>query len=321
MKIPLPKRKPPRPEPREAFDRKFGRNVAYFGSREKKEIPSYRWLWATLLAFLCAILLWVAVLCVGRLWKVRDIVVTDGTLYSAAAILEYADIEVGDELLGFDSRAVKERLREGLPLLDDIKVRKSPTGRVTIKFAEQTDLYYTRHHMNYYILSATTREVLCVASNSDEARRVGAIYLGVPEATRVRVGEELSFVVLPYAPESTPAETYYEYEAETEEPEVEYAYVLDFEKTLREHELWPRVTGMELGDRYDLCLVLDGSILVELGNMDELERKLTLVSRTLTAREEEGLVDPNLPTLVDVSDPTRIIHRAAPDIELPHWAG
>jgi hypothetical protein len=54
--------------------------------------------------------------------------------------------------------------------------------------------------------------------------------------------------------------------------------------------------------------------------MDELERKLTLADRSLKDKAASGGIPTGMPTLVDVSDPARIIHRSSPDVELPFWA-
>ena len=110
------------------------------------------------------------------------------------------------------------------------------------------------------------------------------------------------------------------YELETDVPEKEYAYVFAFVDALMATPLAPRVTGMELGDRYDLWFVLDGRIKVRVGSMDELNRKLTMAERSLADSEASGHMPDDLPVLVDVSDPARIIHRASPEIDLPAWA-
>ena len=70
----------------------------------------------------------------------------------------------------------------------------------------------------------------------------------------------------------------------------------------------------------DIRFVLDRRILVRVGSMDELDRKLSLAERSLEDREASGKDDGTLPVLVDVSDPARIIHRASPDVALPSWA-
>lgn len=309
----------PRPRKYRSFAEKFGRDAVFFGSREIHQKPDYGALPLLLLCMLGAAVLTVSVMLLGKLWKVNGITAEDGQLYTAATVLEYADIEVGDEMLGFDGFAVVKQLREHLPLLDEVKVRKHINGTVTISFTEVTRLYYTRHNVNYYIINAETHEVLCVSAKPDEARRVGAIYLGLPECARVRVGEKLTFVNLPYVPEIDAPELS-TYELETEEPELENAYVFTFAETLMASPLSDLVVGMELGDRYDLWLVLSGGIRVRIGGMEELERKLTVAKRSIDDKMQAGFHSGGLPTLVDVSDPARIIHRTSPDIELPDWA-
>ena len=309
----------PRPRRYASFAEKFGRGAAFFGSREKKQRDTYGHLPHLIFGMLGVMVLTLAVLLLGRLWKVTSVSADNGVLYTSAAVLEHADIDVGDEMLGFDRAAVEKRLRERLPLLDEIRIRKGAGGAVTIRFTEVTDLYYTRHNVNYYILNAKTREVLCVTATPQEARRVGAVYVGLPETARVRVGETVTFINLPYEPEDTGTELS-TYEVETYEPEVEHAYVFTVVDTLMSSSLASRVVGMELGNRYDLWLVLKGGIKVRLGTTDELERKLSVAERSLAEREEQGGISDTMPTLVDVSDPARVIHRSSPDIKMPDWA-
>ena len=301
------------------FEEKFSRDGDFFGSREKKQPPRYGKLPLVMICFMGGVVLCLAVLLLTSFWRVGQVTAHDGEHYSAARVLECAGVEAGDGMLSFDRYSLKRTLKEALPLIDNVKVRRRFNGDVTISFSEFTNLYYTQHNVNYYIISADTKEVLCVHADSAEARRVGAIYLGLPETARVRVGEKLTFVNLPYQIETDSPELV-TYELETDVPEVEYAYVFDFVEALMASPLAPRVTGMDLGDRYDIRLVLDGRILVKIGDMAELDRKLTMTERSLEDRAEAGKDDGSLPVLVDVSDPARIIHRASPEILLPDWA-
>ena len=309
----------PRRPRRRSFAEKFAKDAAFFGSGEKHTPTDYGSLPLLLLCMLGLTVLTVAVLFVGKLPKVKSVTADEGNYYTATAVLAHAGIEAGDELLGFDCFATAKELKQKLPLMEKVKVRKHLNGSVTVRFTEVEELYYTCHNQNYYIINAETHDVLCVAGDATEARRVGAVYLGLPECTRVRVGEALSFINLPYAPE-TDAPEISTYELETYEPEVENAYVFEFVEILMASSLADRVVGMELGDRYDMWLVLEGGIRIRVGTMDELERKLTLADRSLRDKAQNGGIPSDMPTLVDVSDPTRIIHRSSPDVEMPSWA-
>ena len=309
----------PRRPKRLPFKEKFARDARPFGSGERYTSPDLGSIPLLLLCMLGAVILTVGVMLLGKLPKVTSVSAEDGTYYTAAAVLAHAGIEAGDEMLGFDGFTKAKELKKSLPLMDKVKIRKHLNGSVTVSFTEVEKLYYTCHNQNYYIINADTREVLCVAGDATEARRVGAIYLGLPECTRVRVGEELTFINLPYAPETDSPELS-TYELETYEPERENAYVFEFVEILMNSSVAERVVGMELGDRFDLWLVLRGGIRIRVGTMDELERKLTLADRSLQDKAASGGIPAGMPTLVDVSDPARIIHRSSPDVELPFWA-
>ena len=266
-----------------SFEEKFGRRVSFFGSREKQKKPR---VWPVVLAMCCMLggsVLILSIMGAAGFWRIKDVTAPDGAVYTAAVLLEYADIRTGDGMLGFDTFAVAKDLKKDLPLLDKVKVRRHLNGTVSITVTELTNLYYTRHNQNYYIMNADTREVLGVFATPDEARRVGAVYLGIPEETRVRVGEKLSFINLPYEPDSTASEQY-TYELVTDEPDKEFAYVFAFEKALMASPMADRVIGMELGDRFDLWFVLEGRIRVRVGTMEELDRKLALAQRSLEDR-------------------------------------
>ena len=319
-------RLPARPKPR-PFEEKFSAEGEFFGSREKKTRPIPKQLYLTLLGMLGGVALTGLILLAANLWKVSDVKAEEGTLYSASVVAEYTGVRDGDVMLSFDRSDVVKRLKKGLPLLDKIKVRKKLGGELTVSFEEITEVYYTCHNANYYFIAMDDMEVLGVFSAPSEPRRVGAVYLGIPEAARVRVGEKVTFVNLPYEPETLASDPtvgipggVVDYELETDEPEEEYAYVKTFMDTLMSSALADRVTGMELGDRYDLWFVLDGRIKVRIGTMDELERKLKMTERSLAASAEEGRDDGTLPVMVDVSDPARIIHRVSSAVELPDWA-
>ena len=305
--IPIPRR-------RNSFESKFGRNVEHFGSQQKHDPPPKTYLPRILLDLAGLLALTAGICFLGSLPKVGEVHAEGGAMYNADTLLQHADIQSGDGLLGFDSFAVEKQMEEAMPLLREAHVRKHLNGNVTISATEYESLYYTCHNRNYYAFTTDDWQVLCAMAVDSEPRRVGAIYIGLPEAARVRVEEEISFVNLPYAV-GEPSE----YEIETDVPEKEYAYVKEFVNTLMSSPLASRVVGMELSDRYDLWFVLDGSVRVSVGDMSELSEKLTSVQKVLEDRAASGVDAGDMPLEVNVSDPTRTVVRSSPEVQIPVW--
>ena len=83
-----------------------------------------------------------------------------------------------------------------------------------------------------------------------------------------------------------------------------------------------KICGVEQGSFAEKAGILPQDFLVSVnGNdiNDVLDYRFYMTERSLADREAAGKDDGSMPVLVDVSDPTRIIHRASPDVELPDW--
>ena len=145
---------------RNSFAAKFGRDTEFFGSREKRKKRRVLPVILILLGMLGGIFLSITIMGAGSFWRVKDVTAQDGSIYTGAVLVEYSGVRAGDGMLGFDTFVVARQLKKDLPLLDKVKVRKKLNGTVTISVTEQTDLYYTRHNQNYYIISSNTHEVL-----------------------------------------------------------------------------------------------------------------------------------------------------------------
>ena len=309
--IPIPRRK-------RSFGDKFGRESDFFGSPQKHEPPPKTYLPHILFGLTGLLALTVTVCLLGSLPKVREVSAEGGRMYDANHLLYYADIHSGDSLLGFDSRAVERQMKRYMPLLREAHVRKHINGDVSISSSEYESLYYTCHNRNYYAFTTDAWQVLCALSEDTEPRRVGAIYIGLPESARVRVDERISFINVPYASDR-PSGDRVDYEVETDVPEKENAYVREFVDALMSSPLAERVRGMELSDRYDLWFVLDGAVRVSVGDMSELEDKLSSVHTILEDRAASGVDAGDMPLEVNASDPTRTVVRASPSVDIPSW--
>ena len=303
------------------FDARFGQGVgdretAARYRRSHAEGQVFFRQYAMLLGItLAAMTLCVAMLWLGRLWRVSTVVVEGCTYYAPAAVAVESGVKGGDEYLNVDPWDVEARLKAALPLLSHVNVSKKLNGTVVIRVTEHAELYYTQHNRNYYVISAADMQVLEVASSGNLYRSMGAVYVGLPAEAWVRVGEPLGYRYLPYTTDEEGDEVS-TYDVTNEDPHMEFSYV---QKTVDAVMAWDRVDrvdGMELSDRYGLYLVVDGRVCVRLGKAENLERKLSRAAQILD-REPEG----ELPVVLDVSNPEAASWREEPDMVLPHWAG
>lgn len=302
-------------KPTDRFDKKFHRDAPVWGhgSKLEKPIPVKKFFMVSVIVVggmaLCTALLWLS-----TLWRITEVTVEGCDRYAPAAITDRAGIREGDLCLGFDTFAVERRLKEELPLLERVKVHIGITGHVTISVSEEEALYYTQHHTNYYLIAADDMTVLDVSSDPRGFANAGAVYVGLPEEARVRVGDKLSYIYLPYEPVTAPEEEV-TYPTQNEDPNKEFAYVQKAIDTVMGWSLAPRVTGMELSDRFAAYLVLDGRIRVDLGKVDGLDRKLNRAAQIL---EMEGEGE-DIPAVVNVSNPDRSSYREDAALILPPW--
>ena len=126
----------PRPKKRRSFGEKFDRGARPFGSGEKHSRVDYGSLPLLLLCMLGGAVLTVAVMLLGKLWKVTAVTAAEGTYYTSSAVVASLGVEAGDEMLGFDGSTAIKELRQRLPLLDRVKIRKHLDGRVSVTFRE-----------------------------------------------------------------------------------------------------------------------------------------------------------------------------------------
>lgn len=261
-----------------------------------------------------AMLLGAVILWLGSLWRISDVRVEGCEHYAPAAVIAASGARRDGEYLGVDAWTAERRIREQLPLVKDVTVSKSLDGSVVISVTEYDALYYTRFHENYYAMTTDGMKVLEVSASGDAYRSMGAVYVGLPEDAYVRVGRALTYAYAPYLTDHETEEAF-TYPVEDEDPVAEYAYVSRVLEIVMAWELAPRVTGIELSDRYTMYLVLDEQIKVSLGKKSDLDAKLALAQKVLstyTAGEN--------PVILDVSDGETASLREDANLILPPWA-
>lgn len=295
-----------------SFVRKFGRDNPF----DDKKIPLAPWrvLFWIIFGAGVGLILTVAITWLATFWKVSSVSVEGSTFHDTEYILDTADIQEGSLMLGFDTKDIVSVLKENYPILKSVKIKRGLNGHVTLQVREEKHLYYTCHHVNYYLISGETLEVMAISSTPDLYAAYGAIYIQFPEEVSLQVGKKVDYAFLPYRPDDKPTEQF-TYEVETGTPQEEYAYVMTLVKQLEENNAWYPLVGIDASDRYDLYFIYNANIKIRLGNMDNLERKLAQAQYLIAHEMSEA----GYPTIVDVSDPAKSTLRENPDISLPWW--
>lgn len=246
-------------------------------------------------------------------WMVTDLRVEGAVGYNGDDLLSVSGIQVGDRMLDFSTSEVEKHLQTRCPMLATVEVERAMNGTVSITVTEEKRFLRTSHYQNSYLLSADTLRVIAVDTASDAWRSMNAPYIGLPEEAWLQVGETLTYRYLTYPAEGEAADA--EVTAPSGKTAEEYfRYVGTVRDAVLNSSLGARVTGMELGDRYDLWFLLDGCIKVYLGNADSLTYKLSQAEVVLSRQQSTGSK-----AVLDVSDPAQVSYREVPDMELPSW--
>lgn len=306
-----------------SFQKKFGRRVPVFGNGQPRKTPPVKLFLRVTLVLGSAALGVLALTLLSLLWRISDVEVKGCERYSADYIEEFMEDEgvyEGNAMLAFDGFAVKSALREKMPLLRRISIFRG-FGKVTVTVEEEQDVYFTCHNVNYYLIAADGMRVLNVAADGRAYREVNAIYLGLPEDTRVRVGEPITYAYVPYEIDDG-AEEVATYEVETGEAEETYAYVEECMEIILGSSLKESLSGMELGNRRALSIVLDDHIVVKLGSPEDLEDKLKRAELLLTSTYADEIKDAkDTPIILDVSNLQKNKFIVDAGYELPAWLG
>ncbi len=246
-------------------------------------------------------------------WKVQTVAADDTARYAGADLIDASGVTAGDIMLGIDGDAVESRLRTAYPLIAHVRIKRSLGGQVTVIAEEEQRVYYTQHYMNYYLISGETMEVLYVDSTPEMWSSVDAVYVGLPEEARLRRGEKLTYEYLPYPGENAGQEIS-TYDVRSDNPAKEFAYIAKVLDAVMESPFGPRVTGIELSDKYDIWFVMDGHIRIVLGNDRDIDVKLQNAAQTLSGK------DLSVRASVDASAPDKVTYQEKADLVLPEWA-
>ncbi len=262
-----------------------------FGERGFKRI--FRGVVAGLIV-LCLLLIFII------FFPIRSIEVTgDITMFNESEVIAAAEIEEGDGLFWKSSLRIKRNIEKNMPIAQNIKVKKSLFGKVTVSIELARVDYYGKYGDTYYAFDEDMR-VLDKNVSRTKYSSYGAVYVVIPEIREPQIGEKIVYY---YTVEETDTEGETIYEVEDEKI---YSYAESFLKELKKSGYHAAADAVILDEKFDVTLIYSQKFSIRFGTAQDLDVKFRILYEILA----EGSMQYAEKVAIDLSDPSKANARA-----------
>ncbi len=201
----------------------------------------------------CAIFV-LGVFCIYKLlFVISDITVEGNEVYSDEQILASAGINTGANLYSFSSRIAEENIMMYCPKVSDIKVKRTPPGKIVVQVEEDKPCFWADFYGESRALTADLR----VLGSVTEKEKEELIRVTLPTVGRAVAGETVVFTA------------------------GEMKYVFEVAKAVAASDLCGRMNRVDLTNSYDVRMVCDGKYLLKLEEYKDSAAKLKIAAKIL----------------------------------------
>lgn len=236
------------------------------------------------IAVLAAVVL--SVLCVIKVikgfMKVSEFEVLGAIPYEREDIINATGVRFGDKLYSVDTDKVEKNILEECAYIKDVSVSAKFPNTLKISLEAYAVTWYIEIEGDYYSLDKDLR-VLEETPNGEKFKNGGITRLTLPNVKSAIVGSKL---------------TYGESDAEREFSE-------SFMTMVKQMSFKTRLTLVDIDNRFDINIGVDGVYDVYMGNKNNLEEKLKALETALADKRLENCVSAK----IDVSDPSSVYIR------------
>ena len=129
--------------------------------------------------------------CFAVFLDIKEINVNGNSKYSYEEIVKYIDAKKGDNIYSFDAKDTEERMKQELPYIGKIEIKRKLPSTVEINIVEEMPYYITEIGGKQYILS-TDLKVLEQQNNPDaESGKLAKLDVG--NVRKCMVGSDIEF--------------------------------------------------------------------------------------------------------------------------------
>ena len=204
----------------------------------------------------------------------------DVRAFNESEIVEAAGIDIGDGLFWKSSYSIKKDLEKNMPVSYNVRVFKSPFGKVIIDFELIEVDYYTKVGDKYYAFNSDMK-ILDSDRSRSKYTALGAVYVELPKTRDLTVGEKIVFYD---TVEETDEEGDLMYEVRDESA---YAYVAQCLESLKKNQFHSGSDAIILDEKFEIALIYAGQFRVNFGTSDSLDVKFSLLNEILIKVEED----------------------------------
>ena len=218
-----------------------------------------------------AAILVLGIFCVYKLlFVITDVTVEGNERYTSEQILASAGIHKGENLYSFSSRIAEDNIKMYCPKVNDIKVKRTPPGKIVVTVVEEEAYFYADFYGEYRALSKDLK----VLGSVSEDEREKLIKLKLPEVRRAVAGEIVEF----------------SHNARD--------YVFEVAASASQCALVDRLGTIDLTDSSNVTITCDGKYILKLEEYKDSAAKLKIASKVL---EDEMFNNDNKAT-IDLSE-------------------
>ncbi len=214
--------------------------------------------------------------------KVSRIEVLGDSPYESEEIISASGIRAKDKLYGIDKEEAERKIKAYCPYIDKVTIESNFPNTVKITVESQVASWYVEIYGDYYALDENLR-VLEETTNKDKFVALKIPQLTLPNIKSTVVGSTLEF-------------------GKTEQ---EKRSASEFMAAVQMTTFKSRLTFVDIEERFNITLVVDGNIEVYVGSITDADIKLAALEEALSNTSLEGYTRAE----IDVSDPRNVFVR------------
>jgi len=220
------------------------------------------------LAVIALLMLAAVAVGVGMFFLVADIQVEGTSVYDADSIVEASGIEMGKSIFLIRTEAARRKIKEQFSYVDDVRIRRSFPGSVTIEISESFPAAWVEYNGAAWIMDKNARflDVKTAAETAGLAEIEGI------EPLQPVVGQTMALSV---------------------EESVKLDYLREIMGRLSEFDMMKDVSAIDIASASSVSFTYMGRFQVILGRGDDVEDKLQLLRGVVNRLDESetGRID------------------------------